>query len=231
MKFEKPLLKGVLIRRYKRFLADIEFENGTVVTAHCANTGSMMQVSCLGSEVMISQADNPDRKTAYDWQMILVNGLWAGINTAVPNILLKEGFENGAFPQFKNYDTIMTEKLFDKHWRPDAVLSGSKGIMIAEAKNVTLVEGGCALFPDAVTSRGLKHLERLSGQINKGCRASVFFLSQRMDAECIGVASHIDPEFAAGLRCAVKKGLEIISWRAKVSETEIVLDKELPFEF
>ncbi|MBN1290942.1 MAG: DNA/RNA nuclease SfsA, partial [Candidatus Latescibacteria bacterium] len=106
MKFTTTLVPGTLIRRYKRFMADIRLENGSVVTAHCANTGSMMQVSEPGSAVMLSEAGNPKRKTQWDWQLIKVNGLWTGINTAVPNTLLKEGFETGIIPDFKGFDTI-----------------------------------------------------------------------------------------------------------------------------
>lgn len=229
MKFKKSLIPGVLIRRYKRFLVDVKFPDGTVVTAHCSNTGSMMQVSEPGSMIMLSEADNPDRKTQYDWQMILVNGMWAGINTSMPNILLKEGFESGVIRQFHGFDTIKTEMPQGKNYRADAVLTGIKGKMFVEAKNVTLVENGCALFPDAVTSRGFKHLEKLAEMVRRGHYAALFFLSQRMDAECVGTASHIDPRYAERLAAAVQEGVEVIAWRAKVTPKSITLDKELPF--
>lgn len=229
MKFNKPLIPGILIRRYKRFLADVELTDGTVVVAHCSNTGSMMQVSEPGSQIMLTQADNPDRKTRYDWQMTKVGSFWAGINTAVPNILLREGFENGLIKQFRDFDSIRMEVPYGKNSRADAVLTGKSGKMFVEAKNVTLVENGRALFPDAVTSRGIKHLDELAGMMNSGHRAAMFFLSQRMDAESAGIAAHIDPEYAERLSDVIGKGVEVIAWRAKVTLEGIEIDRELPF--
>ena len=229
MKFNKPLIPGVLIRRYKRFLADVELTDGAVVVAHCSNTGSMMQVSEPGSQVMLTESDNPDRKTRYDWQMTKVGGLWTGINTAVPNILLKEGFENGLIKQFRDFDTIQMEVSYGKNSRADAVLTGETGRMFVEAKNVTLVENGRALFPDAVTSRGIKHLDELAGMVNSGHRAAMFYLSQRMDAKSAGIAADIDPEYAERLSVVIEKGVEVIAWRAKVTLEGIELDRELPF--
>lgn len=231
MKLPQPLIPGTLIRRYKRFLADIRLDDGTEVTAHCANTGSMSQVSTPGSRVMISHAANPDRKTRYDWQLIMVDGLWAGINTAVPNKLLREGFETGVIPEFAPYNTIRTEVKYGTGSRADALLNGPCGIMYVEAKNVTLVEDGCALFPDAVTARGAKHLDELIRVVESGHKAAMFYLSQRMEADCIGPASHIDPFYAEKLREAVSSGVSVISWRAKITESEIVLDQPVPFTF
>ena len=230
MKFKKQLIPGTLIQRYKRFLADVELSDGTIVTAHCANTGSMMQVSEPGSPVMLTQADNPNRKTHWDWQLVRVNGLWAGINTSVPNILLREGFDSGCISLFKGYDTFRSEVAYGRQGsRADAVLTGRAGTMYVEAKNVTLVENGRALFPDAVTARGRKHLEELSAMVGEGHRATMFFLTQRMEAESVGIAASIDPDYEASLRAAVKKGVGIIAWRARITTEEIVLDRDLPF--
>ena len=229
MNFIKPLLQGTLLRRYKRFLADVELDDGSVVTAHCSNTGSMMQVSEPGSKVMLSEADNPRRKTRYEWQMTLVNGMWAGIHTTVPNILLREGFESGVISRFRGFDAIKMEVPQGSNYRADAVLTGKKGTMFVEAKNVTLVENGCALFPDAVTSRGFKHIEKLAEMVRQGHLAAMFFLTQRMDAECVGTASHIDPRYSERLTAAVEEGVTVIAWRAKVTPEHITLDRELPF--
>ncbi|MFC1490316.1 DNA/RNA nuclease SfsA [Candidatus Latescibacterota bacterium] len=229
MNFKKHLIPGTLNRRYKRFLADVELNDNTVVTAHCANTGSMTQVSEPGSAVMLSEAENPARKTRYDWQMIKVNGLWAGINTSTPNILLKEGFETGAIPQFRDYDSIKMEVKYGKNSRADAVLTGENGKMYVEAKNVTLVENGRALFPDAVTSRGAKHLDELAQMVREGHRAVMFYCVQRMDAESAGIAAHIDPVYAEKLVSAMKAGVEVIAWRARITPESIVLDRELNF--
>lgn len=232
MEFTKPLIPGTLIRRYKRFLADVRLDDGTTVTAHCANTGSMMQVSEPGSPVMLSEAENPKRKTRWDWQLVKINGLWAGINTSVPNILLKEGFEKEIIDAFRGYDTIKMEVPYgEKNSRADAMLTGQSGTqkMYVEAKNVTLVENGRALFPDAVTSRGLKHLDELALMVRQGHRAAMFFLSQRMEAESIGIAIHIDPDYAGRIRDVIDQGVEIFAWKANVTPEGIFLDRELPF--
>jgi len=229
MKFTKPLIPGTLVRRYKRFLADVALDDGRTVTAHCANTGSMRQVSDPGSPVMISEADNPNRKTRYDWQLVKVEGRWAGINTAVPNILLREGFETGAVPGFRGYDEIRMEVKYGVNSRADAVLTGSGGTCYVEAKNVTLVENGLALFPDAVTGRGAKHLDELASMAGRGDRAVLFLLSQRMDSEGVGIAAHIDPYYAERLTAALDSGVEVCAWRAKVTIEGISLDRELPF--
>ncbi len=229
VKFSAPLIPGTLIRRYKRFLADVRLESGETVTAHCANTGSMRQMAEPGSPVMLSEAANPERKTRYDWQLVMVGGLWAGINTSAPNILLREGFETGVVPAFRGFDEIRMEVKYGVNSRADALLAGPDGRCYVEAKNVTLVEDGAALFPDAVTSRGAKHLDELSAVVENGDRAVLFLLSQRMDSTAIGIASHIDPYYAERLRAAVYAGVEIVTWRARVSPEEIVLDTAVPF--
>ena len=179
---------------------------------------------------MLSEAENPARKTKYDWQLTQVNGLWAGINTAVPNILLREGFETGIIPQFSGFDTIQMEVKYGTNSRADAVLTGPDGSMYVEAKNVTLVEDGRALFPDAVTSRGAKHLDELANVAAQGHRALMFFCVQRMEAESAGVASHIDPVYTEKIVDAMKAGVEVIAWRARITPERIVLDKKLKFE-
>jgi len=231
MTFAKPLVPGTLIRRYKRFLADVRLDDGSVVTAHCANTGSMLQVSEPGSRVMLTEADDRRRITRYDWQLVRVNGLWAGINTSVPNVLLREGFESGVIEEFRGYDVFRREVKYGAGSRADAVLTGKNGTCYVEAKNVTLVVDGEALFPDAVTSRGAKHLDELAAMAGKGRRAVLFLLSQRMDAERMGIAAHIDPNYAARLAAAVDEGVEIISWRARITLEGIWLDREIPFVF
>jgi len=229
LKFNNPLIPGRLIKRYKRFLADIELENGEIVTAHCSNTGSMMQVSEPGSHVMLSGKSGALRKTKFEWEMIKVNSLWAGVNTSVPNILLKEGFEQKLIRQFRYYDRIITEKSYGQRSRADAVLYGKQPDLYVEAKNVSLVKNNTALFPDSATTRGQKHIEELINEIEKGNRAMLFLVSQRMDVDSAGIAGHIDPEFFKLTKYAVKKGLIVSAWKAYVSPGEIKLDKEIPF--
>ncbi len=189
----------------------------------------MLQVAEPGSPVMLSPATNPLRRTRWDWQLVRVNGLWAGINTSVPNILLREGFETGAIPEFRAYDSIRMETPYGAGSRVDALLSGPEGLFYVEAKNVTLLEGGCALFPDAVTARGAKHLDELASMAREGRRAAVFFLVQRIEADCAGIAAHIDPVYAGRLERALGEGVEALAWRARITPEEISLDRPLPF--
>ena len=229
MRFPTPLIPGTLLRRYQRFLADVRLSDGSVITAHCANSGSMLQMCEPGSAVMLSPASNPARRTRWDWQMIWVNGAWAGINTAIPNILLREGFESGIVPEFREYESIRMEVPYGERSRVDAVLSGRRGLFYVEAKNVTLVENGCARFPDAVTARGTKHLDELTAVIRSGHRAAMFFLVQRPDADRVGTAGNIDPVYAARIRAARRAGVEIIAWRARVTPEGVFLECPLPF--
>ena len=229
MIFPAPLIPGELLRRYQRFLADVRLADGSVVTAHCSNSGSMLQMCAPGSAVMLSPASNLSRRTRWDWQMIRVNGDWAGVNTAVPNLLLREGFETGVVKEFQGYETIRMEVPYGQGSRVDAVLSGPSGQFYVEAKNVTLVEEGCARFPDAVTARGTKHLADLADVVRSGGRAAMFFLVQRHDADRVGTAGRIDPVYASRLREVRREGVEIIAWRARVSPEGVFLECPLPF--
>ncbi len=229
MTFDLPPVLGTLIRRYKRFLADVRLDSGDIVTAHCANTGSMLQMAEPGSRVMLTEAANPARKTRYDWRLVEVNGHWAGIDTAVPNILVAEGFTTGIIPEFRDYTSIRREVPYGSGSRVDAVLSGPGGDLYVEAKNVTLVEDGRALFPDAVTARGAKHLDELMAVVRDGGRAAMFFLAQRMDCDSMGPAEHVDPVYAAKLREAVNAGVGIIAWRAEVTLKGVQLEREIEF--
>jgi sugar fermentation stimulation protein A len=178
---------------------------------------------------MLTPADNPARATRWDWQATMVNGLWAGINTSTPNMLVREGFDTGVIPEFHGYESIRAEVPFGEGSRVDAVLSGPRGDFYVEAKNVTLVVGGRALFPDAVTVRGAKHLDELARLTRRGGRAAMFYLVQRMDADSAGPAAHIDPFYRERLAIAVDDGVEIIAWRARTTPEGVFLDRALPF--
>ncbi len=224
--FPEPLIHGVLVKRYKRFLADILLDDGNVVTAHCTNSGSMK--SCLeeGAEVFLSKAKDPDRKTQYTWEMILINGLWVGINTLIPNLIAYQWIKAGLIPGLEGYDLIKREVKFEDS-RFDLFLSNSKEQCFAEVKNVTLREGEVAMFPDAVTTRGLKHLKGLIRAKEKGFRAVMLYVVQRMDVSSFSPASHIDPEYANGFAKAMKSGVEVIPLRVKVLPQGIEISEVL----
>jgi sugar fermentation stimulation protein A len=230
MKIEQPLTPGVLIRRYKRFLADVELENGKQVTAHCPNSGSMLGCDEPGSPVFLSFHDNKNRKYAYTWEMVKVNDVWVGINTQVPNRLVAEAVENNQIPELAGFSDLKREVRVGEHSRLDLVLSRGDESCYVEIKNVTLVENHRALFPDAVTTRGRRHLFELVNLRAQGHRAVIFFLIQRMDGEIFAPADKIDPDYGKTLREVYRSGVEILPYRAKVTPTEITIDTKLPFD-
>ncbi|MGE5306556.1 MAG: DNA/RNA nuclease SfsA [Alphaproteobacteria bacterium] len=231
MRFSSPLVHGTLVQRYKRFLADVQLLNGTTVIAHCTNTGSMMGCQTPGSAVCISRCDRPGRRLAYTWEMIRVNGGWVGINTLVPNRLVAEGIEAGAVHELLGYSSIRREVCTRQGVRLDIGLDGPCGLCFVEVKNVTLAIDGMAAFPDAVSARGTKHLQELIRLKRKGHRSALIFVIQRED--CVGFrpADEIDPKYGHWLRCAMKAGVEIFPYQAKVTPGEIVLTTRLRTQF
>ena len=229
MKFSQRLVRGTLIRRYKRFLADVKLDNGEIVTAHTANSGSMK--SCLeeGAEVCLTPVNDPKRKTKFTWEMIKINGSWVGINTAVPNLLIFEAVKNAFFQQLNVYDEVKREVKFEDS-RFDVFAKNKDEECYIEVKNVSLKEGKYARFPDAVTIRGRKHLETLIRAKKQGMRAVMVYVIQRSDVEIFSPAFTIDPEYATTLKIASERGVEIIPVRAEVSPDEIVLGEIMPFE-
>ena len=229
MKFNRPLTHGTLIQRYKRFLADVKLDDGQVATAHCTNSGSMK--SCLeeGAEVYMTPVDDPKRKTKYTWEMIKINGNWVGINTNVPNRLAFEAIESGEIKKLSGYDKVKREVTFENS-RFDIYAENSKEQLFVEVKNVTLKNGNYALFPDAITKRGKKHLESLIRVKEQGIRAAMLYVIQRTDVEVFAPAWSIDPDYAKTLKKAYDKGVEIIPVQAKVTPEEIYISKELPFK-
>nr|WP_321403595.1 DNA/RNA nuclease SfsA [uncultured Desulfobacter sp.] len=210
--YELPhLIKGKLVKRYKRFLADIELDTGEVVTAHCPNSGSMKGCAQPGAEAWISQSTNPKRKLKYTWELTRIDGTFIGINTLVPNRLVKASVENDLIPELLGYSQVRSEVKTSDHTRLDLVLEETNGRQcFVEIKNCTLVENRVARFPDAVTTRGQKHIQELLDLASKGHRAVLFFLVQRTDADAFTPAADIDPEYAKKLMQARVKGVEII---------------------
>jgi sugar fermentation stimulation protein A len=229
MKFEQPLIHGRLIKRYKRFLADVILDDGTQVTAHCTNSGSMK--SCLedDAEVYLTPVNDPKRKTKFTWEMIHINGDWIGINTNHPNKIVYDAIVNGEVEKLNGYTEVKREVKFEDS-RFDVMARNDDHICFVEVKNVTMKEGEYALFPDAKTERGRKHLETLIKVKQQGMRAVMFYVIQRQDVSKFGPAKEIDPAYAESLHKAVDAGVEIIAMMAKVTPEGITLIKELPFE-
>lgn len=227
MKFQTKLIRGKLIKRYKRFLSDVELENGEIVIAHCTNSGAM--TSCIeeGAPVYLSPAADPKRKTKYTWEMIFINNGWVGINTMVPNKLAYDAIVDGSIDKLKGYSIVKREVTFEDS-RFDIYCENADEKCFVEVKNVTMKVGDSALFPDAVTTRGRKHLETLISVKKQGMRAVMLYVIQRMDVYDFGPATNIDPEYAISLKKAIDNGVEIIAVQAKVSPEGITIDKELP---
>ena len=228
MELPSQLISGTLIRRYKRFLADVRLDSGEVVTAHCANTGSMTGCAIGDSPVLLSTSDRPGRKYPYTWELVQINGNWVGINTGRPNRLVEEAVLDGTIAELQGYETLRREVPYGGNSRVDLLLEGARGRCYVEVKSVTLVEGGRALFPDAVTLRGQKHLCELEQMVLRGDRGVIFFAVQRGDADCVAPADTIDPEYGRLLRRAVNAGVEALAYRAVVTPERINLRKLLP---
>ncbi|MED5395844.1 MAG: DNA/RNA nuclease SfsA [Pseudomonadota bacterium] len=226
MKFPDPLLRGTLISRYKRFLADVELDSGETVTAHCANSGSMLSVNEPGSEVFLSPARNLDRKLKYTWEMIRVGRTLVGINTSLPNGLVEEAVLDGTIVELGGYGSLRREIKYGKNSRIDLLLEDiDKKKCYVEVKNVTmkrdLSKDAPVEFPDGVTARGAKHLVELADMVAAGHRSVMMYLVQRQDSRTFSIASDIDPVYAKGLRTAIAAGVEILCYGCKLTATEI----------
>ncbi len=229
MDFPEKLIHGRLIKRYKRFLADVLLDDNTEVTAHCTNSGTMK--SCLeeGAEVYLTPVNDPKRKTKFTWEMIKINGSWVGINTGNPNKLAFDAVVAGTIPELAGYTFVKREVKFGDS-RFDVFAENETEKCFIEVKNVSLKEGHYALFPDAVTTRGQKHLRTLMEVKAKGMRAVMLYIIQREDVEVFAPAKDIDPQYAQLLKQAVNAGVEVIPMQAKVTPHKIELVKKLPFE-
>ena len=231
-----PLTRGILLKRYKRFLADVRLDSGERVTAHCANSGRMTSCCETGRPVYLSRHDNPRRKLKYTWELIEMpderNGGAAlvGVNTSVPNRLVAAALRARAVPELAAYSEVATEVTVADRSRLDIRLDGA-GLppCFVEVKNCTLVTHGLAQFPDAVTTRGQKHLLELQRLVAQGARGCMFYFVQRMDAQHFAPAREIDPAYAAELFRAVSRGVEVLVYDAAIDLEQIALRRPLPF--
>ncbi len=231
MKFESALLEGRLVKRYKRFLADVILKDGSAVTAHCPNTGSMKNCWSEGDRVWLRFVDDPKRKLKYTWELVELQGKnLACINTGRANHLVKEAILEKRIPELIGYSELKTEvKYGDENSRIDILLKDeSKPSCFVEIKNVTLLEDdGIGYFPDAKTTRGTKHLRELMAELEKGNRAVLFFNVAHTGIKEVRPASHIDPEYAATFTQAVKAGVEVFVYGCEITENSIAINYKL----
>ena len=229
MNFKEPLISGEFIKRYKRFFVDIKIGNETVV-AHCPNTGSMMGLLKEGNQVWLSKSDNPMRKLKYTLQIIEDENSKIGVNTHLTNKIILYALNNKKIERFKNIKYIKQEVNFGKNTRFDFMVSDEKKKSFIEVKNVTLSrKKSVAEFPDAVTSRGLKHIKELIKAKKKGFDIYLLFLIQRDDCNNFNLAKDIDPEYCELLVKAVKKNLNVLCYDCKFSSKGIKLNRKIKF--
>ena len=227
MNFENKLISGVFIKRYKRFFVDVKIEN-KVITAHCPNTGSMKGLLKEGNKVWLSKSNNPDRKLKYTLQIIEDNKSKIGVNTHLTNKIVLEALENNLIKEFGKNTTIKSEIKFGNNTRFDFLITKQNYKAFLEVKNVTLARNPkIAEFPDAVTSRGAKHIEELIKASKKGYQVYIAFIIQREDCNQFAIANDIDPVYSTLLSKAVKKRLNILCYDCKFSSKGIKLNKQI----
>lgn len=231
MLFESPLISGRLIQRYKRFLADIELEDGSIITAHCANPGSMLGLKDPGTRVWLSKSNNPKRKLAYSWELLQLDDAMIGINTALPNRIVEEAILADKIPEVSGYQTLRREVKYGKNSRIDLLLEDpDKADCYVEVKNVHLLrQAGLAEFPDSVTKRGAKHLVELGDMVEEGKRAVMLYLVNRTDCDRFALADDIDPAYAMAFTQARARGVEALVYACDITEQGIHLSHALSF--
>jgi len=229
MQLPDPLIEGILLRRYKRFFTDIELFDGRVVTAHTPNTGSMQQCAVPGHRVLISKTNNPSRKLKYTLELIRVGDHWVDTHTQRTNRLVEEALRNGWIESLRGGRVLPEFKIGDS--RIDFLLQKEDEKVLVEVKNVTLIKGETiACFPDAVTTRGQKHLRELLAAKQQGYRAVIFFLVQRSEATSFIPADHIDPDYGRLLREVVAGGVEALAYKTIVTPKENRVGERIPVE-
>ena len=232
MKFEHKLITGTLIKRYKRFLADIRLDSGEIITAHCANSGSMMGLKDAGRSVWLSPQTNPKAKLRYKWELIEVDGTCVGINTSRPNRLVEDAITDGTITELDGYQNLRREMKYGTNSRIDIFLSNSalkEKDCYVEVKSVTLSRTReIAEFPDAVTARGTKHLKELTQMVADGHRAMMVYLIQRGDCTEFRIAADIDPAYAAALNAALHNGVEAVCYGCTLTPKEIIVATRIP---
>ncbi len=233
MNFPAPLKRVQLIKRYKRFLADVRGEDGREFTIHTPNTGSMMGCAEPGMFIWIRKVDNPRRKYAYTWELSeTADGVLIGVNTSMANHLVREAIEQGVVETLQGYEEIRAEMPYGiERSRIDLLLSDPvRGRCYVEVKNVTARHGTHAIFPDAVSARGTKHLRELRAMVADGHRGVIFFCVQRGDVERFRPADEIDPLYAQTLREVVGQGVEALAWGGEITTRAITLTRPLPVD-
>jgi len=218
MHFESPLIHTTLVKRYKRFLADVRLDTGEIITVHCANPGSMLGLTDPGIPAFISDSGNPKRKLRHSLEMVEIEGKLVGVNTNLPNKLAVEALEASRVPALSSFDRLRTEVKYGTNSRIDILLeTDGKPDIFVEVKNVHFVRTpGVHEFPDSVTARGAKHLDEMASEVEKGNRAAMLYVIQRRDGDVFKIAADLDPNYAAAFKRATDMGVEAYAIRCDV---------------
>lgn len=232
MKFSEPLICGTLIKRYKRFLADVALNDGTIVTAHCPNTGAMTGCAEPGFEVWLCPSNDPKRKLKYTWEIAVDRHLnKIGINTQNANKIVGEALLEKRILELSQFEHIRKEvKYGSENSKIDFLLSGSDHAeLYLEVKSVTLLDGGVGKFPDTVTERGQKHLRELTQMVMQGKNAAIFFCVQHTGIQKVEIAQSLDPVYFDLMRVALDVGVKVYAYGTDIDQNRIVLGKAIPF--
>ena len=231
MRFERPLVEGILLARRWRFFADVRLADGTQIVAHCTNTGRMTSCCEPGRRVWVSPRDPASKaRLRWTWELIEMDAGLVGVNTARPNALVEEGLLANRFPELEGYVTLYREVAYGENSRIDVLLEGAAGLCYVEVKNVSLCEGGVAMFPDAVSERAQKHLVELTEMVRQDHRAVMFYAVNRGDARAFSVADHVDPDYGIAYRKARKAGVESVAYRIKHTPRALSWGARVPIE-
>lgn len=231
MQYRQKLISGQLIKRYKRFLADVQLDDGSHVTVHCPNPGAMMGIKDPGMTVWLQGIPPEKRKKLdYTWELVEIDGNFVGVNTQHPNRLVKDALEQKRIEPFQSYDRIRPEVKIDNGTRIDFLLEKEGAVpFYLEVKNVHWKQGDWAVFPDCVTKRGTKHLHALMSLVDQGYRAGMLYVVQRSDCRGVTLAHDIDPDYANAACKALEKGVEVWAYNCSLSQTEIHLHRALEY--
>jgi sugar fermentation stimulation protein A len=232
MDLPQPLIPGTLLRRYKRFLADVHLDDGREVMAHVANPGSMLGLCAPGLRVWLSRSTDPRRKLAHSWELVEADGTLVGVNASRPNALAAEALDQGRVPELAGYAERRREVKYGRNSRIDLMLTDpddARSACYVEVKNVHLKRrDALAEFPDAVTARGAKHLDALTEMVAAGSRAVMLYIIQREDCDRLALAEDIDPAYAKGLHRALAHGVEAYAYACALTHRTVAVDRRVP---